>query len=125
MDNKDFKIENTKVDGEAVEVVPKPLPPEVMERARANAVASDLVATMPDFWKDKFEKCVRANGSSRKGRLAVEALLRRYKSWQVRTANLRARQAKDREQRALERLGEAMGTDRHAGETATVAIEEP
>lgn len=125
MDDKGFKIENIKVDGETVEetqmVVP-PLPPEVMEQARARAVASDLLATMPDFWKDKFEKAIRQHGGSRKGRAVTAALLRRYKSWKIRTERLRARQAKDREERAMARLGEQFGVERKEAEPALVAV---
>lgn len=123
MDNKGFEIGNIKVDGEAVEVEPKALPPEVMEQARAKAVASNIMATMPDFWKDRFEKVARQAGPSRKGRLAVEALLRRYVSWQKRTARTRERQAKDREKRALDRLAKSVGTERHEAEPATVVVE--
>lgn len=126
MDDKGFKIENLKikVDGEKEEtqIVVPPLPPEVMEQARARAVASDLLATMPDFWKDKFEKVIRQHGGSRKGRAATEALLRRYKSWKTRTERLRARQAKDREERAMKRLGEAFGVERKEAEPALVAV---
>lgn len=125
MDDKGFKIENIKVDGEKVEetqIVVPPIPPEVMEQARARAVASDLLATMPDFWKDKFEKVIRQHGGSRKGRAATEALLRRYKSWKERTERLRARQAKDRDERAMKRLGEAFGVERKEAEPALVAV---
>jgi hypothetical protein len=70
------------------------------ENAQSRFSAAQIVGAMPDFWRARFEKVVRQHGACRRGRRATAALLREYGSWFARTAQLRAKQAAEKAERA-------------------------
>src|SRR5260221_10265230 len=66
-------------------------------RVQARAHAAAIMASMPEWWKAKFQALANTHFNCRKGRRATAKLLREYAACQRATARVPAFQASDRE----------------------------
>lgn len=76
-------------------------------RHQARAQAGAMLATMPDFWKEKFRQVAKTHFSCRKGRRATAKLLREYAAWTRSNERVHLAQANEKDLRAKRLAGRA------------------
>lgn len=94
---------------------------------QARAHASVLLASMPEWWKEKLRVVARTHFSCRKGRRATAKVIRDYQTWTRKNARTHELQAADKDRRHARLARRLMSNANPAGvswETIAMIVDE-